>query len=143
MEEVLSEAERAAIRAVASGDKVRLPDAGAALNRAAAKHGIAACVEFQFMARSSRAGSGPVDTLAVPCGRVEAIALNKKNRDDEIRNNEPTKAEIESLARVRKPHVWASGPPDRSAAQCRLAPTEWPEVVLREERGLPAIRIYD
>ncbi|KVT75819.1 hypothetical protein WT25_02635 [Burkholderia territorii] len=50
MEEILSEAERTAIRAVASGDKARLPAARAAFNRAAPEHGITACVELQFMA---------------------------------------------------------------------------------------------
>lgn len=58
-------------------------------------------------------------------------------------NNEPTKAEIESLARVREPHVWALDPPDRSSAKYRLASMERAEDVLREQRGLPAIRNYD
>ncbi|KVH78742.1 hypothetical protein WJ41_35115 [Burkholderia ubonensis] len=50
MEAILSEAERAAIRAVASGDKTQLPMARAAFDRAAPKHGVGACVELQFMA---------------------------------------------------------------------------------------------
>lgn len=58
-------------------------------------------------------------------------------------NNEPTKAEIESLARAREPHVWALDPPDRSSAQYRLASMERSEDVLREQRGLSAIRSYD
>lgn len=50
MEAILSEAERAAIRAVASGDKTYLPMARAAFDRAVPKHGVGACVELQFMA---------------------------------------------------------------------------------------------
>ncbi|HDR9068230.1 TPA: hypothetical protein QDA90_003538 [Burkholderia vietnamiensis] len=50
MEAILSEAERAAIRAVAAGDKTQLPDARAAFDRAVPTHGVGACVELQFMA---------------------------------------------------------------------------------------------
>lgn len=50
MEAILCEAERAAIRAVASGDKTKLPVARAAFDRAAPKHGAGSCVELQFMA---------------------------------------------------------------------------------------------
>ncbi|WP_175958385.1 hypothetical protein [Burkholderia sp. BCC0405] len=50
MESFLSEDERAAIRAVAFGDKTQLAVARAAFDRAAPKHGVDACVELQFMA---------------------------------------------------------------------------------------------
>ncbi|MDY7806148.1 hypothetical protein [Burkholderia stagnalis] len=50
MKAILSEVERAAIRVVASGDKTLLLVARAAFDRAAPKHGVGACVEFQFMA---------------------------------------------------------------------------------------------
>ncbi|TES99623.1 hypothetical protein [Burkholderia cepacia] len=50
METIMSETERAAIRAVAAGDKARLPDARAAFDRASRTHGVEACVELQFMA---------------------------------------------------------------------------------------------
>ncbi|CAJ6634536.1 Uncharacterised protein [Burkholderia pseudomallei] len=47
--EILSESERTAIRAVASGDRGQLDVARAAFNRVAPKHGVSACVELQFM----------------------------------------------------------------------------------------------
>ncbi|MGK8198488.1 hypothetical protein [Burkholderia cepacia] len=50
MESFLSDAERAAIRAVASGDKTQLAEARTAFDRAAPKHSVDACVELQFMA---------------------------------------------------------------------------------------------
>ncbi|EDT41969.1 hypothetical protein [Burkholderia ambifaria] len=49
MSEIITEAERAAIRAVALGEKGQLDAARAAFNRAAPKHGVDACVELQFM----------------------------------------------------------------------------------------------
>lgn len=58
-------------------------------------------------------------------------------------NDEPRKAEIESLARTREPHVWALDPPDCSSAQYRLASMERAEDALREQRGLARIRSYD
>ncbi|MBE2968155.1 hypothetical protein IMT09_08580 [Burkholderia cepacia] len=48
MSEILSEAEQVDVRAVASGDKAQLNTACAAVNRAAPKYGIDACVELQF-----------------------------------------------------------------------------------------------
>ncbi|WP_321882739.1 hypothetical protein [Burkholderia cepacia] len=50
MSEILSEAEKSSIRAVAAGDKAQIDAARAAFNRAALEHGIDACVELQFMA---------------------------------------------------------------------------------------------
>ncbi|WP_420213396.1 hypothetical protein ACN8ZM_39955 (plasmid) [Burkholderia aenigmatica] len=50
MNEILTRAERASIRAVAAQDKTQLEAARAAFDRAAPKHGIASCVELQFMA---------------------------------------------------------------------------------------------
>ncbi|WP_334043580.1 hypothetical protein [Burkholderia ambifaria] len=47
--EILTEAERSAIRAVASGDREQLDVARAAFNRAAPKFGVSACAELQFM----------------------------------------------------------------------------------------------
>ncbi|WP_042974559.1 hypothetical protein [Burkholderia sp. AU4i] len=49
MSEILTEAEKAAIRAVAAGDKESVNAARAAFDRAAPKHGVSACVELQFM----------------------------------------------------------------------------------------------
>ncbi|RQQ47603.1 hypothetical protein [Burkholderia stagnalis] len=49
MSEILTEAEEAAIRAVALGEKAQLDAARAAFDRAAPKYGIDACVELQFM----------------------------------------------------------------------------------------------
>ncbi|MBR8282526.1 MULTISPECIES: hypothetical protein [Burkholderia cepacia complex] len=49
MSEIITNAERAAIRAVASGEKEQLDAARAAFNRAAPIHGVDACVELQFM----------------------------------------------------------------------------------------------
>ncbi|MBN3729388.1 hypothetical protein [Burkholderia sp. Tr-20390] len=49
MTEILTDAERAAIRAVASGDKAQVDAARAAFNRATPLHGVSACVELQFM----------------------------------------------------------------------------------------------
>lgn len=46
---ILTEAERTAIRAVASKDKTQLAAARAAFDRAAPAHGINACPELQFM----------------------------------------------------------------------------------------------
>ncbi|WP_232357645.1 hypothetical protein [Burkholderia pseudomallei] len=50
MSAILSGAEEAAIRAVASGDRSSLDAARVAFDRAAPIHGVAACVELQFMA---------------------------------------------------------------------------------------------
>ncbi|MDF0506499.1 hypothetical protein POK33_37735 [Burkholderia cenocepacia] len=50
MSEILSEAEKSSIRAVAAGNKAQIDAARAAFNRAAPEHGIDACVELQFMA---------------------------------------------------------------------------------------------
>ncbi|WP_175011289.1 hypothetical protein [Burkholderia lata] len=50
MSEILTEEERAAIRAVAAKDKTQLDAARAAFDRAASVHGVDACVELQFMA---------------------------------------------------------------------------------------------
>lgn len=50
METILTADERAAIRSVAAGDKVKLPEARAAFIRAAQEHSVDACVELQFMA---------------------------------------------------------------------------------------------
>jgi hypothetical protein len=47
--EILSNAERVAIRSVASGDKTQMDAARAAFHRAAPEHGVEACVELQFM----------------------------------------------------------------------------------------------
>ncbi|WP_116610204.1 hypothetical protein [Paraburkholderia unamae] len=49
MSEILTDAERAAIRAVAAQDKTQLDAARAAYDRAAPKHGVDSCVELQFM----------------------------------------------------------------------------------------------
>ena len=49
MSEILTDAERAAIRAVAAKDKTQLEVARAAFLRATAKHGSGACVELRFM----------------------------------------------------------------------------------------------
>ncbi|ORC51258.1 hypothetical protein B2G74_00335 [Burkholderia sp. A27] len=49
MSDILTVAERAAIRAVAAKDKTKFDAARAAFNRAAPKHGTGACVELQFM----------------------------------------------------------------------------------------------
>ncbi|WP_112178195.1 hypothetical protein [Paraburkholderia unamae] len=49
MSEILTDAERAAIRAVAAQDKTQLDAARAAYDRAASKHGVDSCVELQFM----------------------------------------------------------------------------------------------
>lgn len=50
MDGILTEAEQAAIRAVAAGDKEQLEVARAAFNRAAPKHCVSVCVALQFMA---------------------------------------------------------------------------------------------
>lgn len=50
MSEILTEEERAAIRAVAAKDKTQLDAGRAAFDRAASVHGADACVELQFMA---------------------------------------------------------------------------------------------
>ncbi|KVL32192.1 hypothetical protein WS98_21895 [Burkholderia territorii] len=50
MSEILTEAEKSSIRAVAAGDKAQIEAARAAFNRAAPTHGLDACVELQFMA---------------------------------------------------------------------------------------------
>ncbi len=47
--QILSEDERQAIRAVADGDRSQLECARRAFHRAAPRHGIASCVELQFM----------------------------------------------------------------------------------------------
>ena len=47
---ILTEAERVAIRGLASGDKTQLEAAQGAFNRAARQHGVDSCVELQFMA---------------------------------------------------------------------------------------------
>ncbi len=47
--QILSEAERQAIRAVAEGDRSQLDYARRAFHRAAPQHGVASCVELQFM----------------------------------------------------------------------------------------------
>lgn len=49
MSEVLTDAERLAIQAVAAGDKAQLEAARSAFQRAAPSHGIESCVELQFM----------------------------------------------------------------------------------------------
>jgi hypothetical protein len=49
MSNVLTTEERAAIRALAAGDKSQLPVAKAAFDRALPMHGINACIELQFM----------------------------------------------------------------------------------------------
>lgn len=49
MSEILTDAERAAIRAVAAQDKTQLDAARAAYARAAPRHGVDSCVELQFM----------------------------------------------------------------------------------------------
>ncbi|CAG9254821.1 conserved hypothetical protein [Paraburkholderia unamae] len=49
MSEILTDAERAAIRAVAAQDKTQLDAARVAHDRAAPKHGVDSCVELQFM----------------------------------------------------------------------------------------------
>ncbi|MFP3507520.1 hypothetical protein [Burkholderia sp. SIMBA_062] len=78
MSEILTEAEKSSIRGVAAGDKAQIEAARATFNRAAPEHGVDACVELQFMARSTRAGSGSAASLAVSCGRAEADTLNRK-----------------------------------------------------------------
>ncbi|AVA38091.1 hypothetical protein Cmtc_59170 [Cupriavidus sp. TKC] len=50
MSTILTEAERVAIRGLASGDKTQLEAAQGAFNRAARQHGVDSCVELQFMA---------------------------------------------------------------------------------------------
>ncbi|WP_082079972.1 hypothetical protein [Cupriavidus basilensis] len=50
MSTILTEAERVAIRGLASGDKARLEAAQAAFDRAAQQNGVDSCVELQFMA---------------------------------------------------------------------------------------------
>lgn len=50
MSEILTEAEKSSIRAVAAGDKAQIEAARAAFNRAAPEHGVDACAELQFMA---------------------------------------------------------------------------------------------
>lgn len=50
MNEILTETERAAIRALAAGDKEQLGSATAAFHRSALKYGIDACIELKFMA---------------------------------------------------------------------------------------------
>ncbi|MCA7888557.1 hypothetical protein LGM58_35840 [Burkholderia contaminans] len=50
MSEILTEAERDAILAVARGDKTYLPRAREAFDRAAPRYGVESCVELQFMA---------------------------------------------------------------------------------------------
>ncbi|UEC05428.1 hypothetical protein [Burkholderia vietnamiensis] len=50
MSAILTDTEQTAIRAVASGDRSSLDAARAAFDRAAPIHGVAACVELQFMA---------------------------------------------------------------------------------------------
>jgi hypothetical protein len=50
MTSILTNVERAAIRALASGDKTQLRVAREAFDRAAPKHGVSCCVELQFMA---------------------------------------------------------------------------------------------
>lgn len=47
--QILSEVERQAIRAVAEGDRSQLDSARRAFHRAAPRHGVASCVELQFM----------------------------------------------------------------------------------------------
>lgn len=47
--QILSELERLAIRAVADGDRSQLDVARRAFRRAAPRHGVASCVELQFM----------------------------------------------------------------------------------------------
>jgi hypothetical protein len=47
--QILSEAERQAIRAVADGDRSQLDSARRAFYRAAPRHGVACCIELQFM----------------------------------------------------------------------------------------------
>ena len=47
--QILSEAERLAIRGVASGDRSQLDAARRAFDRAAPLHGVESCVELQFM----------------------------------------------------------------------------------------------
>ncbi|WP_431798126.1 hypothetical protein SGO26_30395 (plasmid) [Cupriavidus metallidurans] len=50
MSTILTEAERVAIRGLASGDKTQIEAAQAAFDRAARQHGVDCCVELQFMA---------------------------------------------------------------------------------------------
>jgi hypothetical protein len=50
MSDILTEAERNAIRAVAGGDQTLVAKARAAFDRAAPRHGVESCVELRFMA---------------------------------------------------------------------------------------------
>lgn len=50
MSTILTDAERVAIRGLASGDKTQLEAAQGAFDRAARQHGVDSCVELQFMA---------------------------------------------------------------------------------------------
>lgn len=50
MSAILTEAERAAIHAVAANDRTQLAAARSAFERAAPTHGINSCVELQYMA---------------------------------------------------------------------------------------------
>jgi hypothetical protein len=49
MSTILTDAQRAAIRGVAAGDKAMLNAARAAFHRAAPRHGVEASVELQLM----------------------------------------------------------------------------------------------
>ncbi|SEU40516.1 hypothetical protein SAMN03159335_06330 [Burkholderia cepacia] len=79
MEAILSEAERAAIPAVAAGDKTRLPEARAAFERAVPKHGVGACVELQFMAEVL----APVPDLLFRSQYRAAVLLQPRSARDE------------------------------------------------------------
>lgn len=46
--QILSEAERQAIRALVDGDRLPLDEARRAFHRAVRRHGVASCVELQF-----------------------------------------------------------------------------------------------
>jgi hypothetical protein len=48
--QILTDAERLAIRAVAGGDRSQLDAASRAFDRAVPLHGVASCIELQFMA---------------------------------------------------------------------------------------------
>lgn len=66
----------------------------------------------------------------------------RNSATDETLHQEPTRAEIEDMARAHEPHVWALEPPDCSSARYRLASLARAEDVLRERRGFPLTRAF-
>jgi len=71
---ILSDAERAAIHSVASGERSQLAEATAAFERAALEHDVEACVELKFMSEQL----APVPDLTLRARYRKAVLVQPK-----------------------------------------------------------------